>query len=146
MVIYLGADHRGFNLKNKIKNWLRERGYEVIDVGAERFEAEDDYTYYTQKLSNALLKNVDNSRGILFCGSGVGVCIAANRFKKIRAGLGLSPDQVFSARRDDDINILCVASDFLDEESTKKMIEVFLITPFDKKESHLRRINKLDEV
>lgn len=145
MTIYLGADHRGFELKEKIKNWLKEKGYEIFDCGAEVLNKDDDYTDYAKKVVSNILKNLDNSCGILFCGSGVGVCVAANRFKKIRAGLGINPDQVFSAKRDDDINILCIASDFSDEDLTKRMIEVFLTTQFDKKENHLRRINKIEE-
>ncbi|MGB9608759.1 MAG: RpiB/LacA/LacB family sugar-phosphate isomerase, partial [Minisyncoccia bacterium] len=136
MVIYLGADHRGFELKEKIKIWLKEKGYEIFDCGAEKLNPEDDYPDFAKKVALNVSKNLDYSRGILICGSGVGVCVTANRFKKIRAGLAINPDQIFEARAHDDINILCLAADFTDEETAKKMIITFLVTSFDRKEHH----------
>jgi ribose 5-phosphate isomerase B len=145
MFIYLGADHRGFELKEKIKLWLKEKGYEVVDCGAESFNPNDDYSDFAKKVCEGVLKSLDTSRGILICGSGVGVDIAANRFKKIRAGLAISSDQIFEARRDDNINVLCLAANFIDEDTAQKIIKTFLVTPFDEKENHWRRIQKVDE-
>ncbi|MCS6789077.1 MAG: RpiB/LacA/LacB family sugar-phosphate isomerase [Patescibacteria group bacterium] len=146
MTIYLGADHRGFKLKEKIKIWLKEIGYDVFDCGAENLNSEDDYPDFAKLVVKNVLRNIETSRGILFCGSGVGVCMAANRFKRIRAGLAINSDQVFEARKNDDINILCIAADFILEDEAQKIIKVFLITPFEHKEKHFRRIEKLDQL
>jgi ribose 5-phosphate isomerase B len=146
MVIYLGADHRGFNLKESIKSWLKNQGYEVVDFGANVLNPEDDYTDFAIKVGEAIQKDYENGRGILICGSGAGVCITANKFKRVKAGLGFNPDQVFEMRNDDNINVLCLASDFIDEEQAKKIVKVFLITPFDHKENHLRRLQKIEEL
>lgn len=145
MTIYLGADHRGFNLKEKIKNWLKQKGYEIFDCGADFFDENDDYPDFARKVALNVVKSLDTSKGILFCGSGIGVCISANRFKKIRAGLAINPDQIFEARKNDDINILCIAADFIDEDMAKKIVNTFLITRFEYNEKYLRRIEKIDE-
>jgi len=146
MVIYLGADHRGFNLKEFIKSWLKNQGYEVVDFGANVLNPEDDYTDFAIKVAEAIQKDYEKGRGILICGSGAGVCITANKFKRVKAGLGFNPDQVFAMRNDDNINVLCLASDFIDEEQAKKIVKVFLITHFDNKENHLRRLQKIEEI
>lgn len=146
MVIYLGADHRGFSLKEKIKEWLKEKGYEIVDCGAETLNPNDDYPDFAAIVSKNVQKNSSNARGILICGSGVGMSITANRFKKIRAGLAINSDQIFEARKNDDINILCLASDFISEDFAKKIINVFLITPFESKEKYFQRIQKIDEL
>lgn len=146
MVIYLGADHRGFSLKEKIKEWLKEKGYEIVDCGAETLNPNDDYPDFAAIVSKNVQKNSSNARGILVCGSGVGMSITANRFKKIRAGLAINSDQIFEARKNDDINILCLASDFISEDFAKKIINVFLITPFESKEKYFQRIQKIDEL
>jgi len=146
MVIYLGADHRGFNLKESIKSWLKNQGYEVVDFGANVLNPDDDYTDFAIKVGEAIQKDYENGRGILICGSGAGVCITANKFKRVKAGVGFNPDQVFEMRNDDNINVLCLASDFIDEEQAKKIVKVFLITPLDHKENHLRRLQKIEEL
>ena len=146
MVIYLGADHRGFNLKESIKSWLKNQGYEVVDFGANVLNPDDDYTDFAIKVGEAIQKDYEKGRGILICGSGAGVCITANKFKRVKAGVGFNPDQVFEMRNDDNINVLCLASDFIDEEQAKKIVKVFLITPFDHKENHLRRLQKIEEL
>jgi ribose 5-phosphate isomerase B len=146
MVIYLGADHRGFNLKESIKFWLKNQGYEVVDFGANVLNPEDDYTDFAIKVGEAIQKDYENGRGILICGSGAGVCITANKFKRVKAGVGFNPDQVFEMRNDDNINVLCLASDFIDEEQAKNLVKVFLITSFDHKENHLRRLQKIEEL
>jgi ribose 5-phosphate isomerase B len=146
MLIYIGADHRGFNLKENIKLWLKNNGYEVYDVGAIAFDPYDDYPDFAKDLALNVEKDLEKAKGILICGSGIGVCIVANKFKGIRAGIGISPDQVFEAKNHDDINVLCLASDFIDENLAKKMIEVFLKTPFDSEKKYLRRIEKIKDL
>ena len=96
MKICLAADHRGFEFKEKIKVWLGKRGCQVVDLGNDHYDPDDDYPDFAQKLVKRLLP--DQDRGILFCGSGIGVNIVANRFSGIRCGLGFTPKQVKHGR------------------------------------------------
>lgn len=125
MKVYIGSDHRGFYLKEHIKPWLAHWGYEFEDVGAIILDPDDDYTNYARVVA---LKVQDDkkARGILLCGSGVGVEIVANKFDGVRAGIGKTADQVKAGRHDDDMNVLVLASDFTKENEAKNMIEVFL--------------------
>ncbi|MBP8591340.1 RpiB/LacA/LacB family sugar-phosphate isomerase [Candidatus Shapirobacteria bacterium] len=141
MHLYLAADHRGFNLKEKIKHWLVKEGYQVKDMGNRRLEMEDDYPDFALKLARKMKEASD--RGILFCGSGIGMAIAANRFSHLRCGLGFNKEQVKHGRENDDINCLSLPADFLNFEEAREIARVFLETEFDGKESHRRRIEKL---
>ena len=140
-MVYIGADHRGFYLKEKIKEWLTAREYEYRDLGAESYDQNDDYPDIAFKLGEKVL--ADGGKGILICGSGVGVCIAANKMKGVRAGVCLSEKQVFSGRNDDDMNILCLNSDLVNEEENQLIVKTFLETPFGSEERYIRRINKI---
>jgi len=140
MLLYLAADHRGFNLKEQIKPWLVKEGYQVKDMGNSQFDAGDDYPDFVLKLAREMKAG---DRGILFCGSGIGMAIAANRFPHLRCGLGFNREQVEHGRKNDDINCLSLPADFLSFKEAKDLVRVFLKTEFDKKESHRRRIEKL---
>jgi ribose 5-phosphate isomerase B len=158
MKVCLGADHRGFKLKEFLRGWLQGLGHEVIDCGAFELDEKDDYVDYTIKVGRSVvgdvrstppippLKRGGEKRGIVICGSGVGVCIAANKVKGIRCGLGLNADQVKDARMHDDINVLALAADFVDARQAKTMVEVFLNTKFSGKERHRRRLRKISEL
>ncbi len=143
MLIYIGADHRGFNLKETLKKFLDNQGYEVVDVGNERFDENDDYPDFAFAVGQAIAQDPLNHRGILICGSGAGVDIVANRFKGVRSVLAINPDQVRASRNDDDTNVLSLAADFLTEDDARKILEVWLKTPFSKDESHQRRLQKI---
>ena len=145
MVIYLGADHRGFELKNKLRIYATSIGYEVADLGAATLLPDDDYTDYARAVAKKISLDSVNSRGILLCGSGGGMAIAANRFPNVRANLALSPDQVYASRHDDDANILVIAADFTDENAAAGMVKVFLTTPFGTDARYRRRVAKIDE-
>jgi len=142
--IYLGADHRGFELKERIKEKLKKHGYVYKDLGAYEYNPDDDYTDIAIKLGEAV-SNDKSSKGVLFCGSGVGVCIAANKVRGIRAALGEGIEIVKKAREDDNINVLCIPADFVDEEKAFALIEIFLNTPFKFQEKYIRRIKKIEE-
>ena len=142
-MIYLGADHRGYDLKAKIANWLSVREYEFEDMGPFAYDHDDDFTESTFLVAEQVSKNPDKNRGIVLCGSGVGVSIAANKLPNVRAGLGFAEDQVHAARKDDNINILAIASDNTDELHALKFVEKFLETPFVESERYLRRIEKI---
>ena len=143
--IYLGADHRGYFLKEKITRWLLEWGYKYSDMGAESLDLNDDYTKYATEVAS-MVKDTLFTCGILLCGSGVGVDIMANKFDGIRAGIGLSADQVKAAREDDDINILVIAADYTSEAEAREMVKTFLETKFDKKARHKRRIEDISKI
>ena len=97
MIIYLGADHGGFALKEKLKQMLGDEGYDIIDLGAMSHMPDDDYPDYARAVAEAVGKNPgpDGDRGIVICRSGFGVDIAANKFRGVRAALPMSPDHIY---------------------------------------------------
>lgn len=129
MKIYIGADHRGFATKQKIKQLLEEQNVETIDTGAETYIDGDNYVDYAKAVGQAVATDPD-SRGIVICGSGVGVDMVANKIPGIRSGLGIAHDQIMAARKDDDINMLAIAADYTMPAEIEKMVLVFLSTPF----------------
>lgn len=142
-MIYIGADHRGFDLKGKICKWLAGRNYEFEDMGAFEYDHDDDYFDYAFQVAEKISRNSKLHRGIVICASGVGVDIVANRFDGVRCGLGFAEDQVHAARRDDDINVLALPADNCDEELATKLTEKFLETSFASSDRYLRRLEKL---
>ncbi|MCD6225936.1 RpiB/LacA/LacB family sugar-phosphate isomerase [bacterium] len=145
-MIYLGADHRGFYLKEKIKTWLREWGLPFEDLGNTRWEEKDDYPDFAAAVAEKVSQHEKEAVGIVICGSGVGVDIVANRFPLIRCGLGFSAQQIKAARRDDDINMLALPADFLSYKRAKKIVAVFLKEEFDGAPHHLRRLKKIEKL
>ncbi|PIS14903.1 ribose-5-phosphate isomerase [Candidatus Shapirobacteria bacterium CG09_land_8_20_14_0_10_39_12] len=142
-MIYLGADHRGYDLKEKVKRWLRNKGWEYTDLGNEKLDAEDDYPDFAVKVAKKIKKG---DFGILFCGSGVGMDVTANRFKNVRCGLGFTPQQIRIAKRDDNINCLSLPTDYTTEEEARPMIEMMLETNFSETEKYVRRLAKIDKI
>lgn len=145
-MLYLGADHRGFAMKEKIKSWLSIRGILFQDMGAATLNADDDYPDYAEAVAREVAKKPDENRGILICGSGAGVCIAANKFRGIRAALALNADMARALRNDDDVNVLCLASDFTNERDIEKIVDTWLHTPAGNAERYTRRIQKIAEI
>jgi RpiB/LacA/LacB family sugar-phosphate isomerase len=143
MTIYLGADHRGFTLKERIKEALKNEGYDVADMGAPALVEDDDYPDYAAPVAEKVAAAPDAARGIVLCGSGFGVDIIANKFKGVRAGLAMSPDHAYQGRHDDDINVLALAANFVDEPTAMKIVKVFLTTPFAKDARYARRLEKI---
>ncbi|MBI3954620.1 RpiB/LacA/LacB family sugar-phosphate isomerase [Candidatus Collierbacteria bacterium] len=145
MKLVLGADHGGFKLKEAVKSWLINSAYSVVDVGALKLEKEDDFVDYAT-LAAVEVANDEQAMGILFCRNGLGMMIAANRFPKIRCGVGFDGGAVERGRSDDDINCLAVPADYLSEKEAKKMIEIFLRTKFSGKEKYKRRLIKIENL
>ena len=146
MVIYLGADHRGYNLKGAIRDFLQDKGYEVIDLGNSSYDEKDDYPDFAVKVAEKVSLHSETSRGILICGSGVGVDVTANKFKNVRSALGITSDQIYDARHDDNVNILSLAADYMNPEDAEKIVQVFLSTPFSGEERFSRRIEKITQI
>ena len=145
MKIYIGADHRGFKLKEKLKSWLKQKKYAIEDMGAYELDKADDYTLYAEKVALMVRDNV-GSRGLLLCGSGVGVDVVANKFDDIRASIGKTPKQVKAGRKDDDLNVLVIAADFTTESDMKKMVSAFLKTKYVKTVRHERRLEEISRI
>lgn len=143
MIIYIGADHRGFELKGQIKNDLKLAGYTVTDVGAEVYDKDDDYPDFAVKVAERISLESETARGILICGSGVGVDVVANKFKNVRCALASNPDQAFDSRHDDNSNILSLGANYLDHEAAKKIVVTWLETPFGGDERFKRRLDKI---
>lgn len=146
MLIYLGADHRGFNLKEYLKGEIKNQGYELVDLGNSRYDENDDYPDSAEAVARKVSAEYDNARGILICGSGVGVDIVANKFKNVRSVLALSSDQVYNARHDDNVNVLSIASDFTSQGDALKIMKVFLATPFGGDPKYRRRLDKIAKI
>lgn len=145
MKIYLGTDHAGFELKEKIKSYLLEKGFEVKDCGAFEFDKNDDYPDFVSKAAVKTSQDAQ-SFGIVFGKSGAGECIVANKIKNVRAVLGFSEENVKLAREHNDVNVLSLGSAFVDEKLAEKMVTIFLQTPFTNEERHIRRVNKIKEI
>lgn len=145
MKIYLGADHRGFKLKAEIKPWLEKNGHEIVDVGATMLDPHDDYPLIAEKLGKAVA-NTSGSKGILLCGSGVGASAAVNKIDGVRAAIGISETEVKAGRNDDDMNVLVLAADETLFKLAKKLITVFIRTPFGRTARYSRRLNQIQRI
>ena len=142
MKVYLGADHRGFQLKEYVQKYLSGK-YEVFDLGDIKYDADDDYPDFAKKVAEKISKNPDD-RGILVCGSGAGVAIVANKFRRVRAATVHDVKQAFMARNDEDINVLALPANFIDAGVAQKIVDVFLTTPFSTEVRHRRRVKKIE--
>lgn len=144
-MVYIGADHRGFELKEKIATWLFEMGKHYQDLGADVYNPDDDYPKYAEEVSSLVAKT-EGAKGILLCGSGVGVEVVANKFDGIRAAIGKNVLQVTAGRRDDDMNVLVIASDFTTEKEAKAMLIAFIETKFSGAARHERRLEEIKKI
>ena len=142
MIIFIGSDHVGYLLKEKIKDFLSKEQYEVEDLGPFDLEPEDDFPDYSKKVCYKILTTLD-SKGILICGSGQGMAISANKFGGIRAALCWSQISAKQARKHLDSNVLCLGADFISEKKAFRIISTWLKTPFLNKERYIRRIKKI---
>lgn len=147
MKIYIGADHNGFDYKQQLTDLMRKAGHEVIDEGDTSRQPEDDFPQFAGKVVTSLLADTDQqAKGILICGSGQGMCMAANRFKGIRASLCWDIDEAKSARNDDDSNVLCLSSRFTTPTDAEAIVNAWIATPFAAAPRFLRRLQELDEL
>lgn len=141
MKIAVGCDHAGFPLKQELVPWLKQLGYEVLDVGTHSSDAVD-YPDFAQAVGKEVVAgNVE--RGIVVCGSGVGACVAANKMKGIRAGVC---HDTFSARQgveDDDMNTLCLGARIIGGELARDVVRAYLDARFSGLDRHQRRLNKV---
>lgn len=147
MRIFIGADHNGFEYKDALLKQLKDDGHDVVDSGDVQKNADDDFPQFAGQVATAVLGSAgDNAVGILICGSGQGMCMAANRFKGIRASLCWNQDEARSARNDDNSNILCLSARYTTLEDAKSIVQTWLNTPFANAPRFVRRLNQLDQL
>ena len=149
MKIYLGADHNGFALKEKVFAYLAKRDYEVEDVGDKEVDPADDFPEFAQLAALKVLgSDSDDAKAILLCGGGQGMAMAANRFRGIRASVIWDAYEAKMTRNDNNSNVLCLPSRILDQEETlwQDIIDTWLKTPFADAPRYKRRNAQIDEL
>ena len=150
MRIYLGADHQGFYLKNKVFAYLTKRGYDVEDVGDKKLDPNDDFPQFAQAAALKLIDETDDTdRAILLCGGGQGMAMAANRFRGVRAIVAMTAEDARYGRHDNDANVLSLPARILDNDDDQywqDIIDTFLMTEFSGAARYTRRNRELDEL
>lgn len=155
-MIYLGADHGGFDLKEKIKKWLTAWDFAWEDMGNTLYEGEDDYPEFAVRVSQKVTQEEKNGKvyptpwrerpkGILCCRSAAGMVIAANKVKGTRAATAFDLRSAQHSRAHNDANILALSGDWLDEFQAKKILKTWLETEFTGEERHIRRLKKIED-
>lgn len=142
MKIFVGTDHAGFELKEHLKQFLQEKGYEVVDDGAHSFDKDDDYPDFCGAAARHVAEN-PGSFGFVFGKSGTGELIVANKVKGIRCALAVSEENVKLAREHNDANMLSFGSAFATPEQMEALALLFIATAFSGEERHARRIGKI---
>jgi ribose 5-phosphate isomerase B len=140
MIIHIGCDHAGFELKEKVKSRLQEQGHTVEDHGTYSLDS-TDYPDYAHATANGVLK--DSTLGVLICGSANGVCMTANKHAGIRAALCWTNEVAVLARTHNDANIICLPARFITEASAFEMVDSFFSTSFEGGR-HQNRVNKIN--
>ena len=140
--VYIASDHRGVGVKLYLYEMLMADGYNVVNLGTDDLNTPVDFPDIANKVAEAMLEDPE-SRGILICGTGAGMEIAANRHRHIRASRCDRPEQARDDRFHDDINVLALAADDIDIEQAFLCAQTFLESPFDNSEKRIRRIQKI---
>ncbi len=149
MKIYLGADHKGFHLKNKVFAYLQKRGFEVEDVSSKELDQNDDFPQFAAAVSLKIIGDDSDARGILLCGGGQGMAMAANRFKGVRAIVAATSDDARWGRNDNDANVLSLPARTLendDDQYWQDIVDTFLGTEFSSAARFVRRNRELDQL
>ncbi len=155
MKIFIGTDHAGFGLKEKLVQFLTAQGHEVVDKGAFDYNEGDDYPDFVIPVAREVSKDPDHSMGIILGATGEGEAITANKFPHVRAvvyyGQGLcvvddEADVIVRSRQHNNANVLSLAARYLTEEDMMKSVNLWLSTPFSQGERHIRRLGKIDKI
>jgi ribose 5-phosphate isomerase B len=144
-MIYIGADHGGFKLKERLKSRLRTANIPYTDLGFHVLNPDDDYPIITACVARSVTKNKQH-RGIIICRSGVGTSIAANKIRGVRAVLAHDAWTVARARRDDDVNVLCIGSEHPNAKNYWTIIQTFLRTRFRNAKRDRRRLKQIQNI
>ncbi len=145
MELILGADHRGFDLKEQLKAWLVENKYAVTDVGAAEKLQEDDYPKYGLEVGQKVAEKPTERLGIVVCGSGAGITVAAGKVPGVRAVLMHNPVMASHARQDDDVNVLGLGADYISFDEAKEVVHAWLTAKFSDAERHVRRLEEISK-
>ncbi len=141
MIVAVAADHAGFPLKEMVLATVKAAGHEVLDLGV--FDTQPvDYPDYAEKVARAIQEK-KAERGILLCGSGVGACIAANKFKGVYAGVCHDTYSAHQGVEHDDMNVICLGARIIGPELVREIVSAFLKADFSTEERHVRRVNKV---
>lgn len=143
MRIAIGSDHRGYHLKEKLVALLKTKGHQIEDVGTTATEAVDYPDFAALVAQKVCDHNAD--RGILICGSGIGMAITANKFPNVRAAPITDEVTAEISRRHNDLNVLCLSADMLSPRTVERMVDVWIDTEFEAGR-HLRRVEKIHEI
>lgn len=155
MKIFIGTDHAGYVLKEKLVTFLKAQGHEVVDKGALEYNELDDYPDFIIPVAREVSQNPENSRGIIMGATGQGEAIAANKFPHVRAVVyyGESKcivddetDVIVRSRAHNNANILSLGARYLTEESMMSAVDLWLKTPYSQGEKHVRRLEKIDAI
>lgn len=148
MKIFIGSDHAGYNLKEKIKVWLKVWGYQYQDLGAHKLEPKDDYPDFISPVAEKVSQKPQNFTGIILGASGQGEAILANKYKGVRAAVYYGgPEKIIKlSRQHNNANILSLGAAFLDDKTAKQAIGLWLETKFGRAARHRRRLNKIKEI
>jgi RpiB/LacA/LacB family sugar-phosphate isomerase len=145
MRIAIGADHAGFTMKNDISALLRGLGHEVLDLGAHQPDPSDDYPDFAEAVGKAIVEG-KAERGVLICGSGVGVSVAVNKFPGIRAAVCHDAYSAHQGVEHDNMNVLVLGSRIIGSELARELVRVYIAARFSGDERHVRRLAKVDAI
>jgi ribose 5-phosphate isomerase B len=140
-MVYLGADHAGWHLKEELKKYLKELGEEYEDLGNQQLDSKDDYPDFALAVAEKVAQT--GEKGILICATGLGICMAANKVRGVRGAVCHNDFTALQSREHNDANILCLGGKVLDLETAKKIVRVWLETEFTGEERHVRRLEKI---
>lgn len=143
-MLYIASDHAGFQLKEQVDDYLESLGYKFEDLGAYENNPQDDYPDFALILGERISK--EGGEGILICGTGQGMCVAANKIKGIRAALAYDEHTARTAKEHLDSNVLCLGGRTIDAETAKKIVKTWVETSFSEEERHERRLGKIEEM
>jgi ribose 5-phosphate isomerase B len=143
-MLFIGSDHAGFVLKEKLKGWLGELGVDFQDVGPNEFNPTDDYPLFAKPVAEKVSQG--EGEGILICDTGEGMAIAANKFPGVRATLVTSDLTAARSREHNNSNVLVLGSELQSEEDAKRFLEVWLTTPYSNEERHERRLREIKDL
>ncbi len=145
MKVGIAADHGGFELKENLREYLRQTGVEVVDYGAKEMDKDDDYPDYVIPLALAVARG-SVERGIAVCGSGVGAAVAANKIDGVRAAVITDAFSAHQGVEDDDMNIICLGGRVVADELAKDLVKTFLAASYVPNVRHKRRLDKVREL
>ena len=144
-MIYIGSDHRGYNLKEYLKDYLSKAKIPFKDVGNHKFDPEDDYPDFAFEVAQAVARDLKHHTGVMICGSGLGMVVAANKVKGIRAGLATTEWLAKHGRENDDLNVIAFAADLTDFSLAEKILKTWLDSKFINETKYQRRIKNIEE-